>query len=235
MLRSRPSTWFFAIERNCSGRQSHDESYYILDARPRAPVYVVPKEDIDRYAMLAELRAAQQGNGVFCPDKHVNAGPARNLDHFLIPAGTVHRSGPTAWVSEISSTQYIFTFKVRDWDRPGLGGRPRPIHLEQARKHYDGGLQPTSRSAVWSCRLDPNLFIRFDMFDTDGGIWETYQRPHRGGIQLVLLVEVIVSALRSQDPSYRREAIRDDIEGAYIHIFRSSPEELQNQLDQLEE
>ena len=46
--------------------------------------------------------------------------------------------------------------------------------------------------------------------------------------------EAIVAALRGGNPTSVQAAIRDHIEGAYSHIFRSSSEDLQEQLDQLE-
>ncbi|HET6175570.1 MAG TPA: class I mannose-6-phosphate isomerase [Candidatus Sulfotelmatobacter sp.] len=110
---------------------TQDESYYLLDAAPDACVYLGLKTGIDREAMIEDLHHAQQGGAPFQALNYVNRWPARKHDHFLIPAGTIHCSGANSMVLEISATPYIFTFKLWDWGRPGLDGRPRPIHLER--------------------------------------------------------------------------------------------------------
>lgn len=109
---------------------TQDESYYMLDAAPGATVFLGLREGIDRDAMAADLRAAQKDGLPFPAEAYVNKWPARKHDHFLIPAGTIHCSGSNSMVLEISATPYIFTFKLWDWGRLGLDGRPRPIHLE---------------------------------------------------------------------------------------------------------
>jgi mannose-6-phosphate isomerase class I len=109
---------------------TQDESYYLLDAAPDACVYLGVKTGVDRKAMIRDLHHAQENGAPFDALNYVNKWPARKHDHFLIPAGTIHCSGANSMVLEISATPYIFTFKLWDWGRPGLDGRPRPIHLE---------------------------------------------------------------------------------------------------------
>ncbi|MGI8905920.1 MAG: class I mannose-6-phosphate isomerase [Candidatus Sumerlaeaceae bacterium] len=108
---------------------TQDESYYMLDAGPDACVYLGLKDDIDRSEMTLELVRAETGECTFDDTKYVNRYPAKKHDHFLIPAGTVHCSGAEAMVLEISATPYNFTFKMWDWGRMGLDGKPRPVHL----------------------------------------------------------------------------------------------------------
>lgn len=109
---------------------TQDESYYLLDASDDGCVYLGLKEGIDRKQLIADLFRAQEGGFEFPAEKYVNIFPAKKHDHFLIPAGTCHCSGKNSMVLEISATPYIFTFKMWDWGRVGLDGRPRPIHLQ---------------------------------------------------------------------------------------------------------
>lgn len=109
---------------------TQDESYYMLDAGEDGCVYLGVKEGVNRDQMISDLWRAQDGDADFPAEKYVNVWPAKKHDHFLIPAGTCHCSGKNSMVLEISATPYIFTFKMWDWGRLGLDGRPRPIHLQ---------------------------------------------------------------------------------------------------------
>ena len=122
---------------------TQDESYYILDAGEGAGVYLGIKDGVDPAEMMAALRAAQTGGAPFDAERFVNRFDAHKHDHFLIPAGTVHCSAANTVVLEVSATPYNFTFKMWDWGRVGLDGKPRPIHLDDA-----------ERNIVWDRRCD---------------------------------------------------------------------------------
>lgn len=126
-----PTTQF--IRENFGMYYTQDESYYLLDANDGASVYLGLKTDIDKDEMIDDLRRAQRGELVFDVEKYVNRLPAKKHDHYLIPGGTVHCSGSEALVLEISSTPNLFTFKLWDWQRLGLDGKPRPINVERGK------------------------------------------------------------------------------------------------------
>lgn len=141
---------------------TQDESYYILDAEPDAQVYLGLKENIDSKAMIRDLYKAQKGGACFPAEKYINQFPAKKHDHFLIPAGTVHCSGTGAMVLEISATPYIFTFKLWDWDRVGLDGNPRPIHISHGEKNI-----VWERTTPW---VKDNLVNRFRELPSPEGV-----------------------------------------------------------------
>lgn len=112
---------------------TQDESYYMLDAKEGAIVYLGLKENINPAKMIEELQAAQEDGKIFNADKYVQKWEVKKHDHILIPAGTIHCSGKDSMVLEISATPYIFTFKLWDWGRLGLDGKPRPIYIDHGK------------------------------------------------------------------------------------------------------
>lgn len=201
---------------------TQDESYYMLDAVPGATVYLGLKEGVDPDAMLSDLERAQDGGFSFPAEKYVNMFPARKHDHFMIPAGTVHCSGSGGMVLEISATPYIFTFKLWDWDRLGLDGRPRPVHLQHGRKNIQW-----DRTTDWVERNLVNPIVQVD--EGNGWVeertglhelefietrrhWFTDLVPHEtgGGVHMLNLVEgeeaVVESPTGAFDPFIIRYA-----------------------------
>src|SRR5258708_1659840 len=142
-LQVHPTTEY--IRENFGMDYTQDESYYILDAEPEAFVYLGLKGEISPAAMVRELEEAQAGDKPFEAEKFVGKWPIKKHDHVLIPAGTVHCSGKNSMMLEISATPYIFTFKLWDWGRMGLDGRPRPINIGHGRKVIHWPLSP-----VWT-------------------------------------------------------------------------------------
>ena len=121
---------------------TQDESYYILDAGEDACVYLGLQEKVSPAQMIGELEKAQEGSVAFDAEKFVGKWPIRRHDHVLIPAGTVHCSGKNSMVLEISATPYIFTFKLWDWGRMGMDGKPRPINIGHGGRVIDWTLGP---------------------------------------------------------------------------------------------
>lgn len=197
---------------------TQDESYYLLEADQGSVVYLGCKDGVRPEEMFADLRAAQRGEKPFDDAKFAARFPAKKHDHFLIPAGTLHCSGAGCMVLEISATPYIFTFKLWDWNRLGLDGKPRPVNIDRgeqvvrwdrtesyAAKHLVNQFQPLGQGAGWReerTGLHPAEFIETRRH------WFTETVPHhtggleRGGVNVLNLVEGTEAIVESPDNAF---------------------------------
>jgi mannose-6-phosphate isomerase class I len=120
------------IQRHFGEHFTQDETYYILDCQPGALVFLGFCDDVDPAAFRAALERSQREAVPVEVERFIHSEPAHPHDLFLIPSGTIHCSGANNLVLEISATPYIFTFKMYDWMRLDLDGRPRPLNVKRA-------------------------------------------------------------------------------------------------------
>lgn len=109
---------------------TQDETYYILDCKNAPHVYLGFQDNIEPEKFQDALKQSQQKNTKVNIETFVQKHQAQKHDFFLIPNGTIHASGEDCLVLEISSAPYIFTFKMYDWVRTGLDGKPRPLNIQ---------------------------------------------------------------------------------------------------------
>lgn len=100
------------------------EAWYVLQADPGAQMFIDFKEGVEP----TDVQAAA-GTPAFKDLMHARL--AQVGDCFYLPSGTVHALGAGLVVAEVQTPSDI-TYRFYDWDRVGLDGQPRELHLEDA-------------------------------------------------------------------------------------------------------
>jgi mannose-6-phosphate isomerase len=100
------------------------EMWYITDADPGAELYVGLKRGTTRSAFESRLA---EGTVAECFHVHqVEAG-----DAMFLPSGRVHGLGSGLVLFEVQQNSDT-TYRVFDWNRVGLDGKPRALHVKEA-------------------------------------------------------------------------------------------------------
>jgi len=105
------------------------EMWYIVDCDPNAQLYVGFKEGVTRDEFGAALIDGTVAN-------KVHAITPRPGESIFIPSGRLHAIGAGFLIYEIQQNSDT-TYRVFDWNRLGLDGQARELHLEKSMRSID--------------------------------------------------------------------------------------------------
>ncbi|MDF2626988.1 MAG: phosphomannose isomerase [Symbiobacteriaceae bacterium] len=118
------------------GELGKAEMWYILAAEPEAKIVYGLADGVDAAAFAAAVRSGQ----VEAALRYI---PVQAGDVFYVPAGTIHALGRGTVVAEVQQSSDT-VYRVYDYNRPGLDGKPRELHVEHALRvaRYDTPAHP---------------------------------------------------------------------------------------------
>ncbi len=133
------------------GGDSKTEVWYIAEAKPGAVLYVGLKGGVDQVAFR---RALETGDVEYC----VHSLPVSAGQFIFIPSGRLHAIGAGLMIYEIQQNSDT-TYRVFDWNRVGIDGRPRTLHIEESLRCIDfSDVEPEMD------RIDGNVIVDCEYF-----------------------------------------------------------------------
>ncbi|NOZ86055.1 MAG: hypothetical protein GXP49_07295 [Deltaproteobacteria bacterium] len=159
-----------------SGAEPKTECWYILDTDPGGAVIYgvrtgVPAEKVGELARNGQLEAV------------INKIEVHPGDVVFVPAGMVHAICAGVRLLEVQQNSDT-TYRLYDYNRPGLDGKPRPLHVDQAVR----SIKPCDEKPA----LNPVIELPFS-----GGV-----RKFRAACRHFLLEEVHVREATTLNLSY---------------------------------
>ncbi len=151
------------------GGEPKTEMWFFTDTTDSAVIYAGLRRSVDRGEFERRLH---DGSVAEC----VHRIPVRRGDAMFLASGRVHALGAGCVLFEIQQNSDT-TYRVFDWNRTGLDGKPRELHVEQALASVDfGDIEPALATrdsqepagTGISCLVDDPLF-RVEKLTLAGG------------------------------------------------------------------
>jgi len=106
------------------GQRGKTELWHVLEATPEAYLYLGVSRPVSREEFEDRIR----NNTVEGVLKKV---PVKTGESYYIPAGMLHAIGPGCLIYEVQQSSNL-TYRVYDYGRVGVDGKPRQLHIEDA-------------------------------------------------------------------------------------------------------
>lgn len=138
------------------------EMWFIADATPQAELFVGLKRGVSRGDFESKIA---DGTVADC----FHRAPVRAGDAMFLPSGRVHAIGAGLVIFEIQQNSDT-TYRVFDWNRVGLDGQPRELHVAQSLASIDfNDFEPALVSSDFSGdnAVRTRAIVRNPLFNVD--------------------------------------------------------------------
>ena len=180
------------------GKMGKSEMWYVIKATPDAHLYAGFKQNID--AEEYRRRIADGTITEVLADHRVKAG-----DVFYLPAGRVHAICGGILLAEVQQSSDV-TYRIYDYNRPGLDGKPRELHTVLAAQALDYEVEENYRTDY--PQLDNRAVLIVDSPYFSVRVLELRDRFHRN---LLKYDSFIVSMCIEGDCKLRVRSTGDEI------------------------
>lgn len=124
------------------GKMGKSEMWYIIKADEGAHLYAGFKQEITPYEYQKRVEDGSITDVLAC--HQVKAG-----DVFYLPAGRVHAICGGIMLAEVQQSSDV-TYRIFDYNRPGMDGKPRELHTELAAQALDYHVEANYRTEYTS-------------------------------------------------------------------------------------
>ena len=153
------------------GEFGKNEFWYVLDAESGAFLYYGVNEEMTKAQFEERIE-----NGTICD--YLKKVEVKKGDCFLIKAGTIHAIGAGTVIAEIQQCSNS-TYRVYDFGRVGVDGKPRELHIDKAvdvtnlkpsGKNGEAEGDPIDYSSYVSMMLTNNEYFTCTKYDVNDDI-----------------------------------------------------------------
>jgi mannose-6-phosphate isomerase len=158
------------------------ECWYIIDAKPGSEI-ILGHTAKDRSEFI-ELAKAQRWKDLLV------RVPVKAGDFFFIPSGSVHALGKGILLLEVQQNSDT-TYRIYDYDRAGLDGRKRALHMEKALDviDFDKRNNQLKPCVVYENNIERTVFISCEYFTVEK--WTINSMHIFDSLEVFLLIYIV--------------------------------------------